>query len=398
MRRRTAVGLALVAFLVLAAPAAGDTIRDRKQAVDSKIDSLQARIDRARAREGVLTTEISEVTQKIRGLEDDVSSASSQLERLEAVLALHQRKLDRLNALYRVQTRRLLFLQRQYRAAVDRLSRRIVEIYTSEEPSTLSFVLEASSFEALVDQIDYVNEIGRQDERIARAVERAKNEMAATRARTRRTRAEVAAVTEQVARRTDEQRQVRDRLVATQNELAAARSQKRNALASVRESKEELIAEVDALLAVSAELAAKIQAAQAANQSAGTVPSRAPSAAGFVWPVNGPVTSVFGMRWGRMHEGIDIAVPSGTPVVAAASGVVIWAGWMGGYGNLVVVDHGGGLATAYGHNSSVTVGVGQSVSQGQLIAYSGSTGQSTGPHVHFEVRVGGAAVDPLGYL
>ena len=110
---------------------------------------------------------------------------------------------------------------------------------------------------------------------------------------------------------------------------------------------------------------------------------------GFIWPVHGVVTSGFGWRWGRMHEGIDIAVGTGTPVVAAASGTVIVAGWLGGYGNLVVVDHGGGIATAYGHNTSVAVGVGQYVAQGQVIAYSGTTGHSTGPHVHFEVRVNG---------
>jgi murein DD-endopeptidase MepM/ murein hydrolase activator NlpD len=99
-----------------------------------------------------------------------------------------------------------------------------------------------------------------------------------------------------------------------------------------------------------------------------------------------------------MHEGIDIAVSSGTPVVAAAAGTVIVAGWLGGYGNLVVVDHGNGISTAYGHNTSVAVGVGQSVAQGQLVAYSGNTGHSTGPHVHFEVRINGSPVDPLGYL
>ena len=104
------------------------------------------------------------------------------------------------------------------------------------------------------------------------------------------------------------------------------------------------------------------------------------------------------MRWGRMHEGIDIAVPSGTPVHAAAAGTVIYAGWMTGYGNLVVLDHGNGLATAYAHNSSLLVSVGQHVSQGQTISLSGSTGHSTGPHVHFEVRVNGVAVDPLLYL
>jgi murein DD-endopeptidase MepM/ murein hydrolase activator NlpD len=99
-----------------------------------------------------------------------------------------------------------------------------------------------------------------------------------------------------------------------------------------------------------------------------------------------------------MHEGIDIGVPTGTPVVAAAAGQVIHAGWLGGYGNLVVIDHGGNLATAYGHQSSIAVSCGQSVSQGQVIGYVGSTGRSTGPHLHFEVRINGGAVDPYGYL
>jgi len=110
------------------------------------------------------------------------------------------------------------------------------------------------------------------------------------------------------------------------------------------------------------------------------------------------VTSGFGFRWGRLHAGIDIAVASGTPVVASAAGTVIVAGWYGGYGNLVVIDHGNGIATAYGHNSSVAVSPGQYVAQGQLISYSGSTGHSTGPHVHFEVRINGSPVDPMGYL
>jgi murein DD-endopeptidase MepM/ murein hydrolase activator NlpD len=99
-----------------------------------------------------------------------------------------------------------------------------------------------------------------------------------------------------------------------------------------------------------------------------------------------------------MHEGIDIAVPSGTPVGASAAGTVIHVGWLGGYGNLVVVDHGNGLSTAYAHNSSIAVALGQQVAQGQVLAYSGNTGNASGPVVHFEVRVNGTAVDPLGYL
>jgi murein DD-endopeptidase MepM/ murein hydrolase activator NlpD len=99
-----------------------------------------------------------------------------------------------------------------------------------------------------------------------------------------------------------------------------------------------------------------------------------------------------------MHEGIDIGAPYGAPIGAADGGTVIYAGWLGGYGNLVVLDHGNGLSTAYGHQSDIVVGVGQSVAQGQLIGYVGSTGHSTGPHLHFEVRVNGSPVDPLGYL
>jgi murein DD-endopeptidase MepM/ murein hydrolase activator NlpD len=116
------------------------------------------------------------------------------------------------------------------------------------------------------------------------------------------------------------------------------------------------------------------------------------------WPVSAPITSPFGWRWGRMHEGIDLGAAYGAPIAAAGAGTVIYAGWLGGYGNLTVIDHGGGLATAYGHQSQIAVTVGQQVARGQTIGYVGSTGHSTGPHLHFEVRVNGQAVDPLGYL
>jgi murein DD-endopeptidase MepM/ murein hydrolase activator NlpD len=99
-----------------------------------------------------------------------------------------------------------------------------------------------------------------------------------------------------------------------------------------------------------------------------------------------------------MHEGIDLGAAYGTPIAAAGSGTVIYAGWLGGYGNLTVIDHGGGLATAYGHQSRIAVSVGQQVSRGEVIGYVGSTGHSTGPHLHFEVRINGQPVDPLGYL
>lgn len=387
----------LACLLLVVSPAFGlEGIGEKKEVIDARIDVLEEKIEVTREREGVLTSQIAVVTSKIRVLQGDVDSASARLDQLEDVLALHQRKLDRLNHLYRLQTRKLVFLQRQHKAAMERLNKRIVEIYTSDPTSALTVVLEAASFSDLLDQLEFLNDIGAQDERIASEVEVAKLQMQETRNSTRKTRKQVAATTRTVAARTAEQRAVRDRLAWSQRELATARRDKRATLATVQEDKEDALEHMRELQAQSAELGARIRSAQ--SSSIVPAPTGAASAAGFVWPVHGILTSGFGWRWGRMHEGVDLAVGNGTPVVAAAAGTVIVAGWLGGYGNLVVVDHGNGVSTAYGHNTSVTVGFGQSVAQGQLVAYSGNTGHSTGPHVHFEVRINGSPVDPLGYL
>lgn len=126
----------------------------------------------------------------------------------------------------------------------------------------------------------------------------------------------------------------------------------------------------------------------------------APPASGFIWPARGVLTSGYGMRWGRMHRGIDIAAPIGTPIFAAAAGVVTYAGWnKGGYGNLVEIRHPDGSITRYAHNNRILVRKGQKVDQSQQIAEMGSTGFSTGPHCHFEIHSPGrGAVDPIAFL
>jgi murein DD-endopeptidase MepM/ murein hydrolase activator NlpD len=381
----------LAGLLLLAGPAVGDP-GDQKEQIDARVARLQDQISRADAASGTLTSEISEATARIRDVQAEVTAEQARLDVLEAELAHKQVELDRLTDLLALQTRRLEVLRAEHRAAVHRLEARVRQIYLEDTPDALSFVFESVSFTDLLDHVEFLSDIGRQDDRIAERVGRAKVKLTHTRAQTSRTRSGVAEATQEIAARTAEQRSVRDRLVASRDALAAARSDKRETLAGIRADRADFVAEVESLQRESAALAATIRSAQSGSVGSGV------SASGLIWPVHGPVTSGFGWRWGRMHEGIDIAVPSGTPVAAAASGTVITAGWLGGYGNLVVIDHGNGLATAYGHNSSVTVGAGQSVAQGQVIAYSGSTGHSTGPHVHFEVRVNGSAVDPLGYL
>src|SRR5438874_7735983 len=138
-----------------------------------------------------------------------------------------------------------------------------------------------------------------------------------------------------------------------------------------------------------------IQKLLAKAQGADTGPA---SAAGLIWPCRGPLTSGFGMRWGRMHQGQDIACGYGTPIHAAKAGTVVFAGVMGGYGNAVIIDHGCGFSTLYGHQSRIAVSQGQHVNQGDIIGYVGSTGHSTGPHLHFETRFGGVARNPRPYL
>jgi len=385
---------ALVA--VCATPASGG-VAGRKQAIDSRLARVQAKIAWAQERERTLAGQIAEVNGQIRGLAQQVGVVSTELGPLERDLALHKEKLDRLTELFQVQTQRFHFYRREYEALIDRLGNRLVDLYERGEPSALEVVFESKSVTDLIDQAQVVQSLGAQDTSIAAQVGTAKERVKAQREHTKRFRSLVAAELRTIAVRTNQVRALRDRLLASQNQLAAARANKRDALQNVKESKAEFLHEAAGLQAASASLAAQIRSAQ--STSSYSAPSdTTPSAAGFIWPVNGPVTSGFGMRWGRMHEGIDIGVGYGTPIHAAAAGRVVYAGWMSGYGNLVAIDHGGGISTAYGHQSSLAVSVGQIVAQGETIGYVGCTGHCFGPHLHFEVRINGAPVDPLGYL
>jgi murein DD-endopeptidase MepM/ murein hydrolase activator NlpD len=395
MGRRSLLVVGLALALVFAAPAAGDDIEDQKAGVDARIAALQAEIAASKQQEGVLTSQLSAVVSELGAAQAAVEQAQSSVGVLEAELAAEQERLDRLTALLEEQTRRLERLQAEYRRAVGVLEARVKAIYVEEPPDVLSFLVSASSFDDLIDNYEFMSRIGAQDRQIAYQVAAAKRKAAAERLATSRTRRLTATTVSVISARTDEARAARDRLASNRDTLASARELKRSALVDSRETREEYLSEVEALAAQSAALAAAIRESQAGAGSAGT---GAPSAAGFIWPADGVVTSGFGMRWGRMHEGIDIAAPIGTPIWAAAAGTVIHAGWLSGYGSLVVVDHGNGLATAYAHASAILVVLGQQVSQGETIALVGSTGHSTGPHLHFEVRINGVAVDPLLYL
>jgi murein DD-endopeptidase MepM/ murein hydrolase activator NlpD len=392
MRR---LALAFLVVLVVATPAFGDDVA-KKQQIDSQISSLQGKLAAQKREEHRLRNEVADFTSRIRTLEGKVGDVSLRLSTMEADLALHQRRLNALNALFRVQTQKFVFLKEQYAESVKVLNTRLVDIYESDETSTIDVFLGSSSLQDAVDKVQYLNEIGDQDRRIANQVAAAKAQIKVQRAKTKKLRGTVQSETAVISARTAQTRDVRNELVGARNDLSSTKQQKLQDLSTLTAEQQAEAGEIDALQAASNSLTARIQAAQANRQAGG--PSSTPSSAGLIWPVNGPVTSPFGWRWGRMHQGIDIGVGMGTPIKAAAAGTIIYCGWESGYGNLVVIDHGGNLATAYGHQSSIAVACGQQVAQGEVIGYVGCTGHCTGPHLHFEVRINGEPVDPLGYL
>ena len=395
MGRRVIAVVGLALALALAASASAQTPESDKAAVDARIAALQAEIAASKAQEGVLTSQLSAVVAELEDAQAAVDTAQASVSTLEAELSAAQARLDELTALLARQTKRLERLQTEYAKAVGILEARVRAAYIDEPPDVLAFLVSASSFDEIIDSVELVSRIGAQDRRIARQVEKARVAAAAERKATIGTRRLQAATVSVIGSRTEEARVARDQLAGDRDRLATVENLKTSALSNTRETREEYLREVEALAAESAALATQIRDAQEGAGSTGTGQA---SAAGFIWPCDGVVVSGFGMRWGRMHEGIDIGCAYGTPNRAAASGTVIYSGWLGGYGNLVVVDHGNGLSTAYAHASSLLVGVGQSVSQGGTVSLVGSTGNSSGPHLHFEVRVNGQAVDPLLYL
>jgi len=381
MGRRLAI--VCVACLVLAAPAAGDS--------GGKLGAVQARIAAARAKEARLTKQIGDVTASIRSLESKVGDVSQKLSVLERDLVLHERRLDKLDSLYEFETERLQFLRRAYAKALHELNLRMIDIYETHDPTLVEVIIESDSFQDALNRIHYLDSIAQQDKHIAARVRSARNEVHATRDRTKVVRARVHAETQVVAVRTQQQREVRTELLASQHRLSGKRSHQKSQLASTKSQERELIAEANTLAAEDARIRGRLAASQGAGDTT-------PSSSGLIWPVNGPVTSPFGYRWGRLHAGIDIGVPYGTPIHAAAAGTVVLAGWVGGYGNYTCIDHGGGMATCYAHQSSFAVSTGAQVAQDQVIGYVGCTGHCFGPHLHFEVRINGNPVDPLGYL
>jgi peptidoglycan DL-endopeptidase CwlO len=362
-----------------------------------KLESVEEKIEAVEEREGVLTSEIEAMGEEISALESQVAALRGQEAAAEEELAAKEAELETAEAELKEALERLETLRGRLKRALINLRERLVAIYTYGSTDMTTVVLSAEDYGDMVARTEYFDAINESDEKLAERVRSLRDE-AKKLVRVRKTaKLTIEKARDQIAAKEQRLEVTRSTLEAREGSLLAVRAKRRHTLNSVQGERHEHeeIAE-DLRAQIQQEVA---EATGGLPLPAGPLPS--PSAAGLIWPVEGTLTSGFGYRWGRMHEGIDVAAAEGTPIRAAASGTVILMQSeyeSGGYGNYTCIDHGGGLSTCYAHQSSFATSSGASVSQGDLIGYVGNTGHSYGAHLHFEVRVSGVATDPLGYL
>jgi murein DD-endopeptidase MepM/ murein hydrolase activator NlpD len=378
------IALGLCAYLVLPLPGLSAPLSDR-------IDQKRDEVEQAKQKEGVLTTTIQSFSNRIDGLEGQIQAVQQRLDRAQSSLDRQKNELLAVRDRLEVARDRLARLRSELATARDLLAERLVEIYKSDTPDALTVVLEADGFADLLERTEFLERISDQDREITDRVRGLRDQAQdqAVELAELEEREQLAA--ERILRERDQIASAQGQLVSSRDQLASARADKRGVLDQVRDQKQDALEDLASLEAEQARVAGALQGA--------APPGPVKQGSGqLIWPVNGPMVSPFGMRWGRLHAGVDIAVPSGTPIRAADSGNVVLMGWVGGYGNYTCVQHNASMSTCYAHQTSFATSNGASVSQGQVIGYVGCTGHCFGDHLHFEVRMNGSPVDPMGYL
>ncbi len=374
-------GARLVAVALLLAAAVSAGMHEAIAAAPAPLSSRQEELSR-------LQRQLETERQRLRQVKHRERRMADEVERLDRQREATEEQLRRLN----IQMRRVRFRTQAAAVALvraeaalaqrrDLLADRLVDLHRSGRAGYLDVVLRATSFPEFVARSRLVGAVMREDARLISAYSRDRDRTAALREELIAQQAQL----QEVARQTRERElQLSEQVTARRRILEAIVRERAAAEQAVRETEED-----------SAAVEALIQRLQGGAALTGQR-----TMAALIRPLRGPVTSRFGFRRHPLfrrhhfHTGVDISAPRGTPVPAAHDGKVLFAGWYGGYGKLVIVDHGDGVSTLYGHLSKISVTTDQSVSRRQVIGYVGSTGYSTGPHLHYEIRRNGRPVNP----
>jgi murein DD-endopeptidase MepM/ murein hydrolase activator NlpD len=351
--------------------------QDELKDIQQKKEEVQKKIKEAQSKEDHYLTQLKAIEVELGKAQDQLDALRQELDDLNARVAETQKELLALES-------ELAEVETKLADKTEILNQRAAAIYKERDPNYVGLLLESRDLSDFVNRWALMTRLAEQDAGIVEEIRELKEE-----AQSRR-------------QRIEDKEQILLKEKARVEEVVREAEAKKNEILAKYEEKSALINEarqdVKALEALEDELERRSRAIQAALAiyTGGQAPSGR-----LVWPTSGgTISSGFGPRWGRQHRGIDIPRPYGTPIYAAADGTVVQVvtGWGGGYGNYIVIYHGGGISTLYSHNSRNAVSVGEKVKVGQILGYVGATGNATGPHLHFEVRVNGSPVNPLGYL
>jgi murein DD-endopeptidase MepM/ murein hydrolase activator NlpD len=383
--------LALVPGLAASSPT---TLQQRIDAERAKADQIQQQLHAKRGELHSVTVHYQDLQAQLQETNDAISGVNARIGDLASLEDATQRKID-------WNTVQLDAAKNSLKLHDDLLKKRLVDIYENGDLSYASVLLSSQSFNDFVERWEDLRLLIAANERAVRARKTAEAHVAAVEADLERTNL-------QLAGEQEDQRRAKSQLDGLaserQNLVALTAQQRRHIQTQVTQMEDLSAAEESQLEALIQERQRELEAQRRARGIAGGAPVSTGAVGSFTWPVTGTITSPFGWRSNPFggapdfHQGLDIAAPTGTTVTAAASGTVIMAQWYGGYGNYISIDHGGGYSTGYGHLSAIYVANGQTVQRGQAIGAVGSTGASTGPHLHFEVRINGKAVDPAPRL
>jgi septal ring factor EnvC (AmiA/AmiB activator) len=390
-------------------------IQSQLEEVNSKIDDLQDQIDQEESYQAELTNQIALYKQQIQLLSDEIDQLEVEIDDKNAEIEQLEADIEQLEE-------EIAAKQVEIEETFEQFKTRMVALYQAGETSSLAMLLSSSSFADFVTNIRLMQAVSASDEQLVDKLRTQKAEQEATKQQVEDTKqevedalAEVQAYEESVILQREEQKAAQSNLEvayskskSAQEDLEELKAQYEDDLAAAKAEDEAVENEIQEFYAEQARKAAEAAAAAAAAAAASgsttttTTTTVDTGDLSFRWPLPGysTITSGYGSRWGSFHTGIDISGGGvyGAPIVAAESGTVILASSHYSYGNYVIIDHGGGYTTLYAHMSSIATSVGSYVSKGQTIGYVGSTGNSTGPHLHFEVRINGSHQNPTGFV
>ncbi len=356
-----------------------ETLEEQLEKVKKQRENTQKEIEKAKKAEAQYISQVNQV-------EANLINALKELENLNNELSNAKTEVDKLTIELVIKKQELNDIEKALNQKNEQLNKRISIIYKNRKQDVLELFLQSKSFIDFFSKFKLVNIITKQDVEILKDLKESKEEIAKLKENIETLK------NNEKNEKLHLEKLVRDSSTKAQ-QIEGIYIEKKNLLSQTRANKEALIKLEDELAAKEKEITKKLEALRYGN-----APGK------LLYPVNGILTSGFGNRTSpmtgtvRFHSGIDIGADAGTPVKAAASGEVVNAEYMGGYGYTVIIYHGGGFSTVYAHLSGFAVSPGQKVKQGQIIGFVGSTGFTTGPHLHFEVRVNGMVQNPYSYF